>query len=368
MRVLHLVKSLDRGGAEVLLVEMAQHLDPSRYSMSVGYFLPQRSMMVTSLEECGVGVHCFGSRTRGGMFASIPAVVREVTRVRPHIIHCHLPLAGVVGRVAGLLTGVPVIYTEHNLIEHYHPLTRALSQATWKMQRQVIAVSQEVRASIQRNMWSSVPAEVIQNAVSFARLQYSIEARVAIRRELGIPEEGPVVGTVAVFRPAKRLDIWLDIAQRLLRPVPDCHFIMVGWGPLEYEVRSARERLGLERRLHLVGPQSDVARYLSAMDLFMLTSDFEGLPVALLEAMAMRLPVVATRVGGVPEVVEHGFSGWTVERGDAEAILTRVQELLADPARLRQFGSRGRQIAEERFSIARYIADIERVYREVIRE
>ncbi|HEX2164341.1 MAG TPA: glycosyltransferase, partial [Thermoanaerobaculia bacterium] len=168
MHVLHLIKGLGLGGAENLLVEAARHAGPEvRYSFA--YFLPWKDALVAPLRAAGAEVTCFPAKGAAGLLARVPALARHLRRRRVDLLHAHLPLAGVAGRLAGRLAGVPVVYTEHNLMQRYHPLTRAANLATWRLQRQAVAVSAEVAASIAARAGAAVPVAVVANGVPVDR-------------------------------------------------------------------------------------------------------------------------------------------------------------------------------------------------------
>ncbi len=364
MRVLHLIKGLGRGGAEMLLPSLIRGGAPE-YSYSVGYFLPWKDALVPELQAMGVLVDRFTARGPIGMMAQVPAVARFVRRNRFDLIHAHLPLAGVVGRLAGRLASVPVVYTEHNLQERYHPLTRGLNSRTWRFQSAVIAVSGEVEESARRQNGSAVPIYVVRNGIEIPPEIESNASRERVRRDLGIGPAAPVVGTVAVFRTQKRLDNWLTAAAAIAREVPDVHFLLVGDGPVRGELEQSVLSLGIADRVHFAGLTDDVPRYLGAMDVYLMSSEFEGLPLALLEAMAAGLPVVATAVGGIPEVVDHEVSGFLVRPGDTIALAGSVVRLLEGHRLAKSIGKTGRMVVEDRFGIQRMARELEAVYRGV---
>ncbi len=365
IRVCHLIKGLGRGGAEALLPQLARGGNGScRYA--VGYFLPWKDALVADLEAAGAGVRCFGAASSLGMFARVGTVARWLRRERADLVHCHLPLAGVVGRLAGRLARVPVVYTEHNLQERYHPLTRRANLLTWRLQDQAIAVSAEVAGSIRRHAGDRVPLRVVRNGIEIDPRPGREAAGAAVRRALGIPAAAPVVGTVAVFRRQKRLDLWLEAARALLAVVPDTHFLLVGDGPLRGQAEALAGRLGLAPRAHFPGLQEDVRPFLAAMDLYLISSEFEGLPLALLEAMAAELAVVSTPVGGIPEVIEDGASGLLVPFGDPAGLAAAAGGLLADPVRRASLGRTGRGRVEAGFGIARMAAELREIYEAVL--
>jgi len=207
---------------------------------------------------------------------------------------------------------------------------------------------------------------VILNGVNLERFSPDAGRGRAIRAELGIAAQAPLVGTVAVFRRQKRLDRWLEVAHGLARRLSDCRFLIVGDGPLRPEVEARIEELELGSRVHLAGIREDVRPYLAAMDVFVSSSQFEGLPIALLEAMAMELPVVATAVGGVPEVVVAGETGALVPPGDVPRLESATFDLLCDQEARRRLGRAGRERIVAELSLERMVARQERLYEDVL--
>jgi len=363
-RVCQLIKGLGRGGAESLLPQVIRS-GADGCEHRVGYFLPWKDALVEELAATGTPVRGFPARSPAGMLLRVPAVARWLRREGADLVHCHLPLAGVVGRLAGRLAGVPVVYTEHNLQERYHPWTRRANLATWRLQAAVVAVSGDVAASIARHADPRVPVRVVLNGIE-PPLSPDPEAVARARAACGAADGAALVGTVAVLRRQKRLDLWLEAAGAILAEVPEARFVLVGDGPLRDELESEAAALRIAGRVHFAGLQEDVTPWLAAMDLFLTSSEFEGLPLALLEAMSVGLPVVVTRVGGVGEVIEDGASGRLVGFGDPDALAAATVELLRDCALRERLAERGRQVVLERFGVARMARELGEVYREVL--
>ncbi len=362
LRIFHLVKGLGRGGAETLLNECHRHRDAQRFEYGYGYFLSWKDALVADLRSQGAEVHAFESRNSAGMLSSAFGVARFLRHWRADLVHCHLPLAGVVGRVAGKLAGIPVVYTEHNLQERYRGPTRLLNRLTWKLQREVIAVSEGVATSIRASSLEGVPIRVIENGVDVDAFSVADGAGAAVRSEWDVPKGAAVVGTVAVFRTQKRLDEWLRTAQEIRQDHPSTRFLLVGDGPLRRQVEALCDRLKLRDVVRFAGLQEDVRPYLAAMDVYLMSSRFEGLPVALLEAMAMELPVVAPAVGGIREAVVDGGTGFLVPAAEARSLAAKAGLLLGDRAVARAMGRAARERVKERFSISRMVREVEAIY------
>ena len=365
-RVLQVTKHLDRGGAEVLVAQTFKAFDREKYEFAFAHFTPGHEMLGDELREAGAETTCFGAPSQAAMLSATTRLARHIEAWRADVVHCHLPLPGVIGRLAAALAGVPVVYTEHNYIERYHPITRAAHVCTSHLLSHAIAVSSEVAASFQRNCGERIPLTVIKNAVDTEWFVRSNGDRARIRRELGFPEDAVVLGAVSVFRPVKRLDLWLQAAARVAGERPRARFMLVGFGPLAGALRMQAEELGLGETMRFIGPQLDVRPFLSAMDVGVMSSEYEGLPVAMLEAMCTGLPVVATRVGGVPEVVRHEREGLLVQSGDGEGLAAACMRLVDDPDLRVRLGRGARARVNDGFGIQRLSREIEQVYDAVL--
>lgn len=366
LHVLHVIKGLGRGGAEKLLPTTLAYHDRRGFAFSCAYLLPWKGALVGALQELGVVCHCLELRTRASIvLAGAHRLFRLLQKLRPQVVHAHLPLAGFIARLACSRARVPLVYTEHNVQESYHPLTRWLQRLTWSRQALVVAVSQQVADSARERHGVSVPIRVIANGVPVEALSWTPVLRQQGREALGLAEGSPVVGTVAVFRKVKRLDRWLRVAAAVLRCVPEARFLLVGDGPQRAPVEGLARQLGIADRVIFAGLVADPKPLVAAMDVFFVSSDFEGLPVAVLEAMALERPVVATRVGGVPEAVVPGVTGFLHQPEDLEGMASSVVKLLREPGLRRAFGEAARRRVELHFSARRMQAQLEAVYRRV---
>lgn len=365
LHVVHVIKGLGRGGAEVLLVEGGRVADRESFIYSYVHFLPAHEGIAQALRAQGAGVEQIGSGSKLSVLASVFGLARYLKRVKADIVHAHLPLSGVVARLAASMAGVPIVYSEHNVMDRYHPVTMAAVRLTWKMQSLAIAVSPDVENSIHRNVGTVVDTQVVLNGINTDAFARPIEqVRRQVRSDVGIPDSAPVVGTVARFRPAKRLDLWLQSAALIRSRLPDAHFLIVGDGELRSEIDRDVADLGLQDAVHMVGLQDDVPPYLSAMDVFLMSSEFEGFGLAPVEAMSMGVPVVSTEVSGIRNVLAD-TSGILVpfDNNVAAGLADAVVEVLADEEAASKLASLGRQSAVNKFGIGRMQRELETIYK-----
>jgi len=358
--VLILIKGLGRGGAEQLLLSGVPYLDTASYRYQFAYLLPWKDSLVPELTAAGFGVHCLDGARGPGWTGRLRRLLRAEGI---GLVHVHSPVAAAGARaVAGRRTRV--VYTEHNLWDRYHPATWAANLATFPRNDHVFAVSETVRESVRypgplRRLLPMPPVETLHHGLDPAALPPP--GRDGVRAELGIPEDAPVVGSVANFKAAKDHATLLRAAAQVRRAVPSVRFVLVGQGPLEAETRRLAGELGLDGTVVFAGFRTDATRLMAAFDAFALSSTYEGLPIALIEAMATGCPAVVTRVGGTPEVVADGVHGFLVPPRDPAALAARLTRLLQDPSLRDGLGAAAAARAQD-FDIRKAVRRMEQVY------
>jgi glycosyltransferase involved in cell wall biosynthesis len=362
--VLQLVKGLGRGGAEQLLVSTTRHLDRSRIDCEVAFLLGPKDALVGELQAQGLRVHCLGSGRGAGWARRLRRLVQERD---VDLVHAHSPYAAVGARVA-LSPRMPLVYTEHNVWESYRRATYWGNLLTFRRNDRVLTVSERVRSSLAYpaplRFLGMPPIETLYHGYDPTVL-HRPGVENGTREALGIPADAPVVGTVANFRPHKGHRHLLEAADRVRRELPDVRFVLVGAGPLEGAIRRQADELGLGDTLVVAGYRDDPAEVTGTFDVFALASVYEGLSIALVEAMALGKPVVVTEAGGLPEVVEHGAQGLVVRTGDPPALAEAILALLRDEGLRRRLGDDGRRRAAD-FDIRRAVRRIEEVYEELL--
>jgi len=287
---------------------------------------------VAELSRAGGTPHLVGGR-RG--FADPRWVWRLLTLerdLRPDVVHLHSPALAAV--VRPLVRAVPhrpaLVSTEHNLWGSFSLATRVLNGLTLPLDDLRLAVSDEVRDSAWRALRSET--EVLVHGVPVADLQARRPERSAARTDLGLGDHEVLVVTIANFRAKKDYPTLLAAAKRATDEESRLRFVSVGHGPDEEALLHEHRRLGLGDRFRFLGYHADPARVLSAADVFTLTSRHEGLPISLLEALALGLPTVVSAVGGIPQVVRPDIEGRLVSAGDVGGFATAYVELARDPS------------------------------------
>lgn len=415
IKVLHLIKSLGRGGAEKLIPETALVHDQSRFEFHCLYFYHQGQNIIDELERAGIQVHLIPAGNLE-LFFQIKKVKHFILEHGFDIIHAHLPWAGILARFVGKELSIPIVYTEHNTWERYNKISYWGNRLSFKHQDVAIAVSNEVALSMRLNsIWDPyrrggrLKVRVVQNGVNtevFRREKQDARSETlddrhktqdnsqeyqgsgikyqdggyasfenservlgtpTLRDHLGIPENAPVIGKVAVFRSQKRLWLWVELALRILKKCPETHFLLVGDGEWRERILNQIKKSGMEKHFHWVGVQKNVVPYLSLMDIYLSTSEFEGLPIAMLEAMSCEVPVVATRAGGIGEVIQHGNQGFLTEIEEWEGLEGYCVELLQNPDLGHTMALAARERVIEKFSMKRMVSELEGIYLDVIK-
>ncbi len=364
IKILHIIKSLGRGGAETLLPEALKLHDRKKFEFHYIYFLPWKDQMVGEIEQAGGQVTCLEAKNNIQLMLQSRSVIAYCKKHGIDLIHCHLPWAGFLGRWVYRRTGIPVLYTEHNKQERYHRITYTLNKFSFNQQSAAIAVSEDVGSSIEENIHPRIPVRTILNGVNTQAFCRDPAAGLALRKSLGIDDNVPVIGTIAVFRFQKRLVEWLQVFAEVQAKYPKVQGIIVGDGPLKEEILRERSRLGLEDSVHMAGLQTEVKPYLSAMDMYMMTSSFEGLPIALLEAMSMECAVVSTTAGGIGEVIRENQEGLLAPVDQWQHLADKILALLENEPMREQLAAQARQRVVEAFSMQRMVRELEGIYKE----
>lgn len=362
IKILHIIKSLGRGGAEMLLPETLKLHNQEKFEFHYIYFLPWKDQMVEAIEAAGGKVTCFEAKDNIRLLLQFNRIITYCKEQHIDLIHCHLPWAGFAGRLVHKNTGIPVIYTEHNMQERYHIATKSINKISFNAQSLALGVSQDVTNSIIKNIRPKIPVRTLLNGVNTESFQKTGDSE--IRKELGIPEDATVIGNVAVFRFQKRLVEWLRVIKEVRNQNSDVYGIIVGAGPLEEEVKKEWKNLDLENVVFFPGLKTDVKPYFEAMDIFMMSSSFEGLPIALLEAMSMECAIISTDAGGIKEVIRNEHDGLICPIDKWEKLSEKVQILLEEPESLQKFKLAARKRVIKAFSLATMVEELEKLYKE----
>ena len=349
VRVLHVALTLNPGGTERLVVDLAARA-PAGIEAAV-CCLDERGAWAADLEARGIAVHTL-SREPGFHPGLGVELARLAGAQRIDVLHCHQYTPFVYGVVAKLARPrLRLVFTEHGRLAAAPPSPRrrlanaALSRAPGRF----FAVSAELRRVLETEGWPPGRLVVLPNGIDPGPLPAPGD-RAAARATLGLPADAPVAGTAARLDPVKDLGTLLEAFAIVRATLPDARFVILGDGPERHALETARNRLGLGSSVLFAGHRSDVRQLLPGFDLYVNCSTYEGVSLTILEAMAAGLAVVATSVGGTPEVVVDGETGLLVPPRRPDALATALVRGLGEGGLRRSLGERGRARLTERFS------------------
>lgn len=364
VRLLQLIPGLPVGGAERMLLQLVTHLDRARYDITVVALHRQDTAMERDFAAAGFEVLYLEKRLGfdARMFGRIARVLR---RVRPDLVHTHRPvLAYALPSLLGRLRR-RTVHTVHNLAER--EVTGAARRGHWLAIRAgaaPVAICQSVADSIW-SVYGVRPRALIPNGVPVATFSAPAVPRRAWREREGIPEDAIVLACVARLSAQKNVGALLQ-ALAAQRPRTDLMLLLCGEGEERGQLEAGARRLGIAGRVRFLGSRADIPELLAASDLFVLPSLYEGHPLSVMEAMAAGLPVLATAVGGVPEVVRPGETGLLVPPGDVAALAAAMGRLADDAGERLRLGREGARVAAERFDVSRMAAAYDGLYQELL--
>lgn len=373
-RIAYLIDGLSMGGAERLMVPILKHLSRSDFEAYVCALQSKDgNPMAEEIRALGIPVECLEiDRLRD--LNALPRVLRYLKRVNADLVHTQLEFSTILGNVSAKILRLPSVCTIHIMPAlDVKPKVKLHQKLEWFVLRhfcdRVIAVAEETRQyHLQISGASPRQVSTIYNGIDLSGFRGldADRARADVRAEFGIPAGAPLLTTVAVLRPPKGIQFMIRALPAVLEVNPDVHYLIVGDGshhaPLMEEVRQA----GVQDRVIFAGMRKDVPRLLSASDVFVLPSLTEALPTVLAEAMAARLPIIATRVGGVPEMIKDGQNGLVVEPQDVEALARAAIHLFSNPQRLAAMRTEGWDIVNQKFNVERQVDDLKHLYLDLI--
>ncbi|MFH1865783.1 MAG: glycosyltransferase [Candidatus Eisenbacteria bacterium] len=363
--------SFEPAGTQRFLVELLRRMDRGRFAPIVFSTLAEGELL-PEVEAMGVPVHEFGTGRR----ALSAQTVRDLSgaaaflrREKVDILSCMLGLTTLVGPFVGRAAGVPVVVNNQRNMSYW--LRGGARESIYGFVSRRVVDAIVVNSAAAANELSGrfrVPESKIRNVGVGTDLERIARAEPAeeLKRELGLGDSR-VVGVVAKLSPVKGHRHFLEAAASVSRAYGDVRFLVVGDGPERARLERTAGELGISGKVRFLGVRDDVPAVLKLMDVLVLSSLSEGSPNVVLEGMASGVPIVGTRVGGVPELVEDGVSGLLVDPGDVPAMSNAVLALLTDPDRARAMGEKGRTRATEDYDINRVVVRIEDVFSDLLK-
>lgn len=365
-RVLYLSHAFMVGGAEEMVLNLVRHL-PDRFAPFVTC-INQAGPIGEEIGRTGVPVRVLGLDPGIRRPWQLLGIERHLRELQPDIVHTFLLTASLYGRLAAMLARVPIIIgTEVNIYERkrwHHALAERLLMAGTD---RVVVSAESVRDFYIRQVQAD-PArvDVIYNAVDWSQLQTTV-APGALRASVGVPAEAPLAGIIARLTEQKAHRVLFD-AIAATPALASLHLLVIGDGELRENLRSQVDRLDLSPRVHFLGARRDLGDLLAAIDIFVMPSLWEGLPLSMVLAMGAGLPVVATRVAGIPEVVQDGVTGILVPAADGAALGAGLTRLVSDPALREKLGTAAAAFVRPRFGVDGYVEAVTGLYDRLLAE
>lgn len=360
--MLWVAKGLGPGGMERLLVAHAQLGDRAQFDYCAAYLIERPNSLRSTLEE--EGVTCVELGASGVADPRwVGRLMSLVQREHVDVVHVHSP--AVASIVRPLVRAMPhrpgLVYTEHNSWADYRWPTRLANRLTYPLDDAQVAVSDAARNSAPPRLRRRV--EHLPHGIDIEVVRAKSVNRGEVRDELGLGADTVLVGVVANLRVQKNYPLMLQVARRVIDAAPNVRFVALGHGPLRADLEAQRDSLGLGEQFQFLGHVPDAPRMMSAFDILALSSDHEGMPVSVMEAFALRLPVVVTAVGGLPDAVDETV-GRIVAPRRADLLAAAIVELATGPALRAELG-RGAGERAERFDARRAVRRLEQIYQQV---
>jgi glycosyltransferase involved in cell wall biosynthesis len=366
-RILHVVDSLDVGGTETQMVQLAQRLDPCRYDVTVAT-LRAGGPLTEALQKAGIRILEFPKRRTMLSFQAAGQLIRMawfIRRQKIDVVHAHDLWGNLMAVPAAWLARAPVIISsQRNLatLWWYTPRRKKIIRRVHLLATFVIANSDASRRLLIEEFW--IPSErvrVLHNGVDFERIA-TVHGN---RRELfpGLASNAKLIINVANMNSnVKGQSVLIEAAMDVCTALPESKFVLVGDGPLRAQFEEQVRKLGIWDHFLFLGRRRDVPEILSCGDLFVFPSFAEGLPNAVLEAAAAGLPIVATTVGGIPEIIEHGVAGLLVPPKNPQALCAALLQLLKDPPFAATLARTGKERVSSQFCFDTAVARLEALY------
>ncbi|MEK7703135.1 MAG: glycosyltransferase [Nitrospirota bacterium] len=367
MNIMHLTFSLDVGGLENVVLNLSKKIDKNRYCQRV-CSLTSRTAMAAEFEQCGIPVHRLNKRD--GLDPFLPSrLSRLLQEHQVHILHTHNPgpfFYGFLG--AKLSETTKLVHTEHSsLPRNYRLMSKIISFFSRGFEK-IISDSHSVTEHM--IVVQGLPAEkiaTIYNGIDTDLYATALRDE-ALLSEFGIPMGSKIIGAVGRLESEKNHATLLSAFQKVSRIIPNAYLVIVGDGTLRDQLTAQARSLHIDTHVVFLGSRRDVYRLLPLFDLFVLPSKSEGLPLAILEAMAAKIPIVATRVGGIPEIIRDQETGWLVPPEDSAAMGEGIVALLLDRKRANSFSEAAFKVVVSRFSIQAMVSQYEVIYEEAFKK
>jgi glycosyltransferase involved in cell wall biosynthesis len=367
IKIMRVITQLPVGGVERTLSRLLPKLKSDSFRVMV-CCTDNRGELAQVLEEAGIPVSLIRLRSRWDP-VGICKLARQMRREQIQVVHTHMYASSISGVVAAKLAKVPVIIANIHSLHEWHTKRRVwIAAKLFSAVDRVVAVSDCIRQDLLQKLELDPQKVVtIHNGIDLPRFDQSIDGT-SQRRQLGIGDDELVIGAIGRLVRFKGFNYLLEAARIINLQWPKFKLVIVGGGELKHGLKQQAQELGIAEKVIFTGRQEDVFPFLAGFDIMVISSITEGLPIASLEAMAMGKAVVASRVGGIPEVVEDGVSGLLVPPRNPESLAQAVIDLLKKPELRKSMGQAGRARVEKLFSIQRVCEQTAKLYKDLLKQ
>ena len=386
-KILHIITRLDMGGSAQNTLLTCLNLN-RKFEMVLVCGLSQESNMADAEREAVDG-QINDARTQGVKIVQIPALLRRISPVndiralydlvriikteKPDVVHTHTSKAGLLGRLAAKIASVPfIVHTPHGHVffGHFGPV---LSRVFLWVERllspladRVVALTDgEIRDYTDFNVYTKDKLVKIHSGVDIEKFKQGAANAVEKKRSLGLEQNGMVVGFIGWLLPIKGPMRLLKAMEGVWQDHADTNLVFIGKGDLDVDLRAEALKTGANGRVNFLGWRSDIDEIMPLFDIFVLPSLNEGMGRVLVEAMAAGKPIVASNVGGIPDLVQHDHNGLLVPPGDEKALAAAIMQLIDDPVKAKMMGQRSRELCHQ-FSLEAMIGKIDNLYEEFL--
>lgn len=355
IKIIYIITSLNFGGAERMLLDLVKNLDKERYEVKLATVVSGGSL-VDEFRDAGIEVNIFQKKSKLG-FGVIWQIYKFLKQENPKIVHTHLFGGDTWGRLAAILARVPVIIsTEHNTNLDESWFKRKVKKFLSLFTKRIVAVSEAVRQySLAVDHINKKKIVVILNGIE-------VEKFIAIsEKKYSSP---PIIGVIGRLEKQKGHE-YLFEALNLIKTIPWVLWV-VGDGTLKGRLERLAQDLSLRERIIFLGARRNIVEILSQIDIFVLPSLWEGLGLAALEAAAAGKPIVASRIGGIPEIIEHEVTGILVEPKNVKSLADGLERMLLGEVEAKEMGKRAREVVVQKFSVEKMVREYEKLYEELV--
>lgn len=366
INILYIFVTLPVGGAENHLLTVLKEINRSKYNPVI-CCIREKGEIGEEIERMGVDIITLSRKSKSWNIRIIMDILKIIHQKNIQLIHAHLYHSNMYGRIAAAISKIPVIITEHNVYQKYKIKRRVINWLLAKKTDKIIAVSEAVKRYVVSRDWvDASKIEVIYNGIDVKKFQ-SFLSKEEARHRIGIPVKCFLIGTIARLTEQKGHIYLIKAIDIIKGSIPNAKLVLVGSGPLESYLKAEVSEKELNDYVIFLGSRRDIPDILKAMDIFVLPSLWEGLGIALLEAMASSIPVIATNVGGVPEIINNDINGLLVPPGDPFSLSQAIFDLYKNEFKRQRLSKNGLETIENKFTSHCMVKKIENLYESVLR-